>query len=110
MTSLAPGPFWLDGGYDRDSVDACPYAPAHKWWEFRLADVLVPECVHDEDEMMCICQGCYVPRCGHVQYMDADGRWQREPDPCVLPRHHDGDHLPASAAAALVVPDGPPAA
>lgn len=106
MASLASRAFWLDGGYDRDSVDACPYAPSHKWWEFRLADVLEPCLVHDEDELMCICQGCYVPRCGHVQFKGEHG-WERTSDPCVLPRHHEGHHLPASRA--LEVPDRPPA-
>lgn len=99
--SLAPGPFWLDGGYDRATVDGCPHAPAHRWWEFHLGDVIQASALSDPDEMMCICKGCYVPRCGHVE---------NDPDPCVLPRHHGGNHLPASEAALLAVPDHPPAA
>lgn len=83
---LAPHPFWLDGGYDRESVEACEYHPAHRWWVFRLGDVLVEHACSDPDEMMVICRGCYVPRCGYTT----------EADPCILPRHHPELHLMAS--------------
>jgi hypothetical protein len=86
--ALARHPFWLDGGYDRDAVEACPYHPAHKWWVFRMGDVIDCErSGRDQDEMMVICRGCYVPRCGHVE---------NESDPCILPRHHPELHLMAS--------------
>lgn len=83
---LATHPFWLDGGYDRESVEACPYHPAHKWWTFRLGDVIEADHLSDPDERMVICRGCYVPRCGHTT----------EDDPCILPRHHPELHLMAS--------------
>jgi hypothetical protein len=87
--SLAKHPFWLDGGYDRDSVEACPYHPQHKWWEFRMGDVIDCEASsRNPDERMVICRGCYVPRCGHTT----------DPDPCLLPRHHEELHLFASGA------------
>lgn len=76
----ARSPFWLDGGYDRDSVEACPYHPWHQWWEFRIADVL--ENWPRADERMVICRACYVPRCGHTD----------DPDPCTQPRHHTEPH------------------
>jgi hypothetical protein len=85
MTTLAPHTFWLDGGYDRPSVEACPYHPAHKWWTFRLGDVLQAGVTNQPNELMVICQGCYVPRCGHTA----------EVDPCILPRHHLGLHVMA---------------
>jgi hypothetical protein len=81
--SLASHPFWLDGGYDRESVEACEYHPAHKWWKFRLGDVLKPGAMRDPNEMMVICMGCYVPRCGH----------STDSPPCILPRHHPERHL-----------------
>jgi hypothetical protein len=84
--SLADRPFWLDGGYDRDSVEACRYHPKHEWWIFRLGDVIKTENLRDPDEMMVICRACYVPRCGYTT----------EPDPCILPRHHPELHLTAS--------------
>lgn len=88
-SNLAKHPFWLDGGYDRESVEACPYHPAHRWWIFRIGDVLDCEFNgRDPDERMVICQGCYVPRCGHTT----------EDDPCILPRHHPELHLTASGA------------
>lgn len=31
MAQKAAHPFWLDGGYDRESVEACHYHPAHNW-------------------------------------------------------------------------------
>jgi len=79
---LATKPFWLDGGYDVESVEACPYHPDHKWWEFRLGDVIYAQHLRDPNERMVICKACYVPRCGHVT----------EPNPCVRPRHHIGPH------------------
>jgi hypothetical protein len=85
---LATRTFWLDGGYDRDAVEACPYHPFHNWWEFRLGDVVESHRLRDPDERMVICRGCYVPRCGHTT----------ETDPCVLPRHHPELHLMASGA------------
>jgi hypothetical protein len=84
--TLAKHPFWLDGGYDREAVEACPYHPEHHWWEFRLGDVLAPEACRDPDERMVICRGCFVPRCG----------WADERDPCLLPRHHRTEHVTAS--------------
>jgi hypothetical protein len=56
MTTLAPHTFWLDGGYDRPSVEACPYHPAHKWWTFRLGDVLQAGVTNQPNELMVICQ------------------------------------------------------
>jgi hypothetical protein len=81
--ALATKPFWLDGGYDRESVEACPHHPDHRWWEFRLGDVIEPDRLSDPDERMVICSACYVPRCGHTT----------DPNPCVLPRHHRELHL-----------------
>jgi hypothetical protein len=78
--------FWLDGGYDRDLVYACEYAPDHRWWTFRLGDVV--ENCHNPDESMTICRGCFVPRCiagGH------DNR-------CTMPRHHESEHVFESGA------------
>lgn len=83
MSSLAPHPFWLDGGYDFDSVQACPYHPAHRWITFRLGDVLAEGAMRDPDERLTICQGCYVPRCGTTG--DADR--------CTLWRHHETAHV-----------------
>jgi hypothetical protein len=92
MTTLASHPFWIDGGYDRDEVDACEYAhEGHRWWEFRLGDVIEPDAVHDPDERMVICRGCFVPRCGY----------STDVDPCLLPRHHEDAHLPVSATVAI---------
>jgi hypothetical protein len=84
--SKAADSFWLDGGYDRESVEACPHHPVHSWVTLRLGDVL--ENPRDPDERMVICKGCYVPRCGH----------STEADPCILPRHHDELHITASGA------------
>jgi hypothetical protein len=80
--SLATRKFWLDGGYDRESVYGCPHHPNHRWWTFWLSDVLVPN-AYGTDERMIICSACYVPRCGY-----ADGS-----DPCLLPRHHETAHV-----------------
>lgn len=92
MRTLARRPFWLDGGYDRASVDACPRAPAHSWWEFRLGDVLAEGGMHDPDERFVICRACYVPRCGPTV----------DSDPCLLPRHHREAHLFAHHPRTLV--------
>lgn len=88
MTSLAPRPFWLDGGYDRDAVVACPHHPYHDWWVFQLGEVLAPGACRDPEEWMVICRACYVPRCGHTG----------EIEPCLLPRHHRGEHVTRRAA------------
>lgn len=72
--------FWLDGGYDRELVEACRYHPTHDWWIFRMGDV-VENCT-DPNERMVICRVCYVPRCGHTD----------DVDPCMLPRHHRESH------------------
>jgi hypothetical protein len=86
MATKARHPFWLDGGYDRELVEACDYHPAHRWTLLRLGDVL--EHPHDPDERHVICAGCYVPRCGS----------SIDPDPCVLPRHHECLHLYADGS------------
>ncbi len=78
----ATEPFWLDGGYDRDSVEACPQHPNHVWWQFRIGDVIEPGRCHDPDEQMVICRFCYVPRCGSTH----------DKNPCLLPRHHREPH------------------
>ena len=77
VPKLAKVAFWLDGGYDRASVEACPRHPRHEWWTFRLGDVLESPAV--PSELMTICKACYVPRCGVV----ADGE-----NRCIHPRHH----------------------
>lgn len=88
MTTLAPHRFWLDGGYDRDSVYACPYHPQHEWWTFRLGDVLMPDACHEPDELMTICRACYAPRCGDTS----------DQDRCTLWRHHETEHVYESGA------------
>jgi len=80
--SLAKFSFWLDGGYDFELVLACRYHPRHRWWTFRLGDVL--QHPDHPDELMTICAACYVPRCG------ATGD---EPNRCTLWRHHHTDHV-----------------
>lgn len=80
--------FWLDGGYDRELVDACPAAPEHDWWIFRLGDVVKHERWQNSDEHMVVCRRCYVPRCG---YSD-------DTNPCLLPRHHPELHLYADGS------------
>ena len=82
------GRFWLDGGYDRDQVEACPKHPVHDWWIFRLGDVCAEGSVHDPDEMMVVCRSCWVPRCGHTT----------DADPCILPRHHQEMHITQAGA------------
>lgn len=77
------GRLWLDGGYDRDEVEACHYHPAHRWTVIRVGDV--DEHAHNPDERMVICRGCFVPRCGYTT----------EENPCMLPRHHPELHLHA---------------
>jgi hypothetical protein len=82
--SLAPHPFWLDGGYDFESVQACPHHPNHEWVTVRLGDVLRPEALHgNEDELMTFCKGCFVPRCGTTG----------DSDRCKLWRHHQTAHV-----------------
>jgi sucrose-6-phosphate hydrolase SacC (GH32 family) len=83
--SKAKFPFWLDGGFDFYAVQACWHHPRHAWWTFRLGDVL--QNPTHPDELMTICRGCYVPRCGST----ADG-----PTRCVLWRHHHDDHIEPS--------------
>jgi hypothetical protein len=80
--ALATRPFWLDGGYDRDAVEACPCHPDHRWWTFKLSEVLEPGRMHNPNELMVICRGCYVPRCGH----------STDTNPCMSPRHHEEPH------------------
>jgi hypothetical protein len=86
MTTLSSKPFWLDGGYDFESVEACVYHPNHTWITIRLGDVLEPHAYRDPDELMVICKACYVPRCGHSD----------EGDPCLMWRHHETNHRYAS--------------
>lgn len=88
--------FWLDGGYDRAIVEACIYHPMHRWWVFRVGDV-VENCWRP-DERMVICAACYVPRCGHVE---------GNADPCLLPRHHTEPHRYRSAL--VLTPNTDPA-
>jgi hypothetical protein len=73
---------WLDGGYDRAEVEACVYHPHHKWFVIRVNDVH-PGCSTDPEELMAICQNCFVPRCGYTTDLN----------PCMLPRHHQEPHL-----------------
>jgi hypothetical protein len=82
----AKNSFWLDGGYDIELVAACPYHPHHKWWTFRLGDVV--ENCHNPDQLMTICKACYVPRCGTTA----------DPDRCTLWRHHQTEHVKESGA------------
>jgi hypothetical protein len=77
---FAKDKLWLDGGYDRDQVEACEYHPEHRWTVVRVGDV--EEHPYDPDELMCICIGCFVPRCGHTT----------DPTPCMAPRQHHGTH------------------
>jgi hypothetical protein len=80
MTTLAPHPFWLDGGYDFHNVAACRYHPTHWWVDLRMGDVLANP--RDPDEHLTICRVCFVPRCEYIG----------TPNRCTLWRHHDGDH------------------
>jgi hypothetical protein len=86
MSGKAHNSFWLDGGYDFESVQACVHHPSHKWQTFRVGD-LVEHC-YDPDERLTICVGCYVPRCGSTT--DADR--------CTLWRHHQTAHVMESGA------------
>lgn len=81
MSGRAKTSFWLDGGYDFESVQACAHHPAHSWWTFRVGDVV--ENCYDPDERMTICRGCYVPRCGNTT----------DTDRCTLWRHHSTAHV-----------------
>lgn len=81
MPSKAELPFWLDGGYDFEFVQACRYHPRHRWTTLRLGDVL--ERVREPDELLTICVACYVPRCGSVS----------DPNRCTLWRHHSTAHV-----------------
>lgn len=90
--SLAKHPFWLDGGYDRDCVEACRLHPFHAWVTLRLGDVLRDP--RDPDELFTICSICFVPRCGYVA--DEQSREGR----CILPRHHqEAEHRCSPGAA-----------
>ena len=79
--SRSKGSFWLDGGYDFESVKACRHYPSHKWITLRMGDVLKHP--WNPDELLTICAACYVPRCGTTA--DADR--------CTLWRHHETAHL-----------------
>ncbi len=80
VPSRAKQPFWITEATD-PAVKACPYHPEHRWWEFRIGDVL-EDGYRNPDELMVICRGCYVTRCGH----------STSPDPCMRPRHHREYH------------------
>lgn len=86
MTSKAKHGFWLDGGYDFESVQACPYHPNHAWVTLRLGDAL--ENPRDPNELLTICKGCFAPRCGYVG----------DEDRCTLWRHHQTAHVNESGA------------
>lgn len=75
--------FWLDGGYDFDTVQGCVYHPHHRWLTIRMGDVLVEGAYGDPDELLTICAACYVPRCGSTG----------SPDRCTLWRHHRTSHV-----------------
>lgn len=67
--------------------EECP----HEWELVLLAAdglhrVRVEECVR--------CIECHVPRCGH----------STDEDPCILRRHHHGDHVPESVVAVRLAP------
>lgn len=81
MPSKTRQPFFLDGGYDRDEVEACIYHPIHSWIVLRMGDVY--EHWSDPDERHIVCRNCLVPRCGSTT----------DPNPCMLPRHHPELHL-----------------
>lgn len=80
----ADRPFWLDGGYDFDSVRGCRCHPDHEWGTFRLGDILTDGACGDPDELMTFCVVCFVPRCGTTD----DGV-----DRCKLWRHHETAHV-----------------
>ena len=81
VSTKAKGSFWLDGGYDIDLVMACAYHPTHRWWTFRVGDV-VANC-YNPNERMTICAACFVPRCGTTA----------DKDRCTLWRHHESEHV-----------------
>jgi hypothetical protein len=81
VATKAAKPFWLDGGYDRTSVEACPYHPRHYWQVFRVKDIMSSR--EDSSEWIVLCKGCYAVRCDGAD----------EPDPCIYPRHHTEPHL-----------------
>jgi hypothetical protein len=83
----AKNSFWLDGGYDFELVMACPYHPDHRWWTFRVGDVV--EHCGNPDELMTICRACYVPRCGTTEDI---------PERCTRWRHHEAMHEYPSGA------------
>lgn len=70
-----------------DEVEACRYAPGHRWVVLRVGDVVMHP--YDPDELMVVCEGCFSPRCGHTT----------EENPCMLPRHHRELHLYADGSA-----------
>lgn len=77
----AEAPFFLDGGYDFDSVMGCRFHPNHEWITVRLGDVL--EHPGNPDELMTFCKACFVPRCTSGGDMDR----------CKMWRHHETDHV-----------------
>jgi hypothetical protein len=81
--SKAAAPFWLDGGYDFDCVQACRHHPTHHWITLRLGDVL--ENPGNPSETIVICAACFVPRCVNVR--------GRDKERCTMWRHHATDHL-----------------
>lgn len=83
VPELASHTFWLDGGYDFESVQACPYHPEHRWLTVRLGDVLKPGACRDPEERMTFCVACFVPRCGSTG----------DTDRCKLWRHHHTAHV-----------------
>ena len=99
MSAVASGGrfrLWLDGGYDRDEVEACEYHPTHKWVIVKVADVArdgLANPPYYDDDVMVICAGCFVPRCGSATYRDRRGNLQYETNPCMLPRHHRESHI-----------------
>lgn len=88
--------------YEMGPTLAADEAPWPIMWESKpYRDVLNNECTHDTWELVLLeadglhrvhieeavrCRECHVPRCGH----------STDDDPCVLERHHRGEHLPCS--------------
>jgi hypothetical protein len=86
---------WLDGGYDRELVEECEYHPDHRWEVVKVAAVAAEGLASEPtypDDVMVICRGCFVPRCGEATYRDRDGNLHYEQNPCLLPRHHREPH------------------
>lgn len=77
--------FWLDGGYDRDLVEACRAHPNHEWNTVLMKQIDAG--YRWPDEPFTFCKICGVPRCGES---DLDG--------CDLPRHHEEAHRTRSGA------------